>query len=123
MEPALTPRPPADSNGMGVAGFLISLVGMCSGGVLSPIGLILSLIAVGREPRGFAIAGIVLGALGSCGFIVTLLFVPVVIIGVLLAAGAGAMALAVAGVFGSPELNAFVEGRVLEGLVQEYVDD
>lgn len=56
------------SNGLGLAGFITSLVGIAvTGGVLCPVGLILSLIALSKPPRGFAVAGVVLGALGSCG--------------------------------------------------------
>ena len=57
-----------ETNGLGIAGFVISLVGVAgTGGLLCPVGLIVSLIALGKQPRGFAVAGIVLGALGTCG--------------------------------------------------------
>lgn len=60
--------PARETNGLGVAGFIISLIGLVgTGGVLCPVGLIISLIAMGRRPRGFAIAGAVLGFLGTCG--------------------------------------------------------
>lgn len=111
-----------DSNGLGIAGFVISLVGLCSGGLLSPIGLILSLVALGREPRGLAIAGVVIGALGSCGIIISLIFLPLVIVGVLIAAGATAAAVGLAAALGGPELEAFVEMQVLTGFVQKYED-
>jgi hypothetical protein len=56
----------APSNGLGVAGFVISLIGLViTGGILCPIGLILSFIALFRQPRGFAIAGTILGAIGT----------------------------------------------------------
>lgn len=62
------PPTEAASNTLGLAGFITSLVGIAfTGGVLCPVGLILSLIALSRRPRGFAVAGVVLGALGSCG--------------------------------------------------------
>ncbi|MGP1345977.1 MAG: type II secretion system protein GspG [Phycisphaerales bacterium] len=77
-------------NTLGLAGFICALIGFaCTGGLLSPIGLILSLIALKDRPKGFAIAGVVLGALGSCGIIITLLLFPVVILSVLVAAGVG----------------------------------
>lgn len=66
--------PVRQTNGMGIAGFVISLVGLvATGGLLSPIGLVLSLIALGRQPRGFAIAGVILGLVGSCGGLLMLL--------------------------------------------------
>jgi type II secretory pathway pseudopilin PulG len=52
-------------NGLGIAGFVTSLVGMLTCGVLSPVGLILSLIALVKPPRGFAIAGTIIGIVGS----------------------------------------------------------
>jgi len=58
-----------ESNGLGLAGFIVSLVGLLvCGGLLSPIGLIMSLFAIRKEPKGFAIAGIVLGIIGSLWF-------------------------------------------------------
>ena len=35
---------------------------------LSIFGLVLSLVALGRRPRGFATAGVILGVLGTCGW-------------------------------------------------------
>jgi len=56
------------TNGLGLAGFICSLVGLVlTGGLLCPVGLILSLVALGRQPRGFAIAGVIIGLLGTCG--------------------------------------------------------
>ncbi len=82
-----------DTNGLGLAGFLLSLVGFLSCGLLSPVGLILSLVALGRQPRGFAVAGVVLGLIGSCGIIIGLiliLFLPLLLVGILATAGVGA---------------------------------
>ncbi len=64
--------PAQQTNGMAIAGFVCSLVGLVSGGhLLSPIGLILSLVALRREGgRGWAIAGIILGFLGLCGWLI-----------------------------------------------------
>jgi Na+-driven multidrug efflux pump len=56
---------PAPSNGLGIAGFVVSLVGLIPCGLLCPLGALLSLIAVFRQPRGFAIAGLIIGTLGS----------------------------------------------------------
>lgn len=105
---------PRGANGLGIAGFICSLLGLCSLGLLSPVGLVLSLIAVGRPPRGWAIAGIILGALGSCGLVIGVILavvVPVVALGVL-AAGAAAM--------GAPQIECAVEMIVLDVNVQQY---
>lgn len=61
-------QPP--SNGLGVAGFVISLIGFLSCGVISPLGLILSVAGLSKEPRGLAIAGTILGGLGSIWVVV-----------------------------------------------------
>lgn len=83
--------PAADVNGLGIAGFIVSLVGLVgTGGLLSPIGLVLSLIALNKRPRGFAVAGVVIGLIGSCGVIAAMLFFGGAI---LLALGIAAVAL------------------------------
>src|SRR4051794_39566029 len=56
-------QPP--TNGLGLAGFITSLVGLVTCGVISPVGLILSLIGLMKSPRGFAVAGTILGLIGS----------------------------------------------------------
>lgn len=69
----------APTNGLGIAGFVVSLVGFlgsCFGAALiCPIGAILSGIALRRPPRGFAIAGFVIGLIGSLWLIVAAMFV------------------------------------------------
>jgi hypothetical protein len=52
-------------NNLGLAGFIISILGLISCGVLAPIGLIVSLIGLTKRPRGFAIAGTIIGIIGS----------------------------------------------------------
>ena len=62
----LPPHAAPPSNGIGLAGFIVSVGGLvCTGGFLCPIGLVLSLFGLRKEPRGFAIAGAVIGAVGS----------------------------------------------------------
>jgi hypothetical protein len=68
---------PPRTNGLGIAGFIISLVGLVfTLGFLCPIGLLLSFIALFRAPRGFAVAGFILGLIGSIivGIFLVLLF-------------------------------------------------
>ncbi|MBX3354460.1 MAG: type II secretion system protein GspG [Phycisphaeraceae bacterium] len=65
--PTDSPLPPPRVNGLGIAGFVVGLIGLCGClGLLSPIGLILSLFALTRAPRGWAIAGTVVSAIGCC---------------------------------------------------------
>ncbi len=64
-EPTYVPPPEPQSNGLGLASFVISLVGLASGGLLSIVGMILGAVAMRRTPRGFAIAGFMLGLFGT----------------------------------------------------------
>lgn len=83
------------TNTLGVAGFICSLVGLFTGGhVLSPVGLVLSLIALGRQPRGFAIAGLILGLVGTCGWLVVFIAIGGLVLAfIALALGIGLFAL------------------------------
>ncbi|MBL8746858.1 MAG: type II secretion system protein GspG [Phycisphaerae bacterium] len=104
----------AETNGLGIAGFVISLVGLCVGGLLSPVGLVLSLIALGKQPRGFAVAGVIIGAIGSCGIIFALVALPLalaVIIGIAAAVGLTAIA--------GPQAEAYVEMFVVATNIEE----
>ena len=80
-------HPPA--NNLGLAGFITSILGLVSCGVLSPVGLLLSLIGLTKRPRGFAIAGTVIGVIGT----VFLALVGVGIVLGILGIGAGVKAL------------------------------
>ena len=77
------PQPrPAASNGLGVAGFVVSLVGLVTClWIICPIGLILSFIAMFRRPRGMAIAGFIIGLLGSLWIILIVAFLAFMGIG------------------------------------------
>jgi len=67
MESYPPPPPPlrSQTNGLGIGGFVVSLVGILTCGVISPIALILSLLALKKQPRGLAIAGTVIGGVGT----------------------------------------------------------
>ncbi len=113
-------RPPAPpTNGLAIAGFVCSVLGVLgSCGLLSPIGLILSLVAVGKEPKGFAIAGIVIGALGTC------LMIPILIIAIAVPALALSViaGLGIAGALG-PEFVAKIEMAKLAGDIRVFQED
>jgi len=51
---------PPPTNGLGVAGFVCSILGVLSCGVLAIIGLPLSFFALFKKPRGLAIAGFII---------------------------------------------------------------
>lgn len=104
-------------NALGLAGFITSLVGaVMTGGFLCPVGLVLSLIALRRQPRGFAIAGTIIGVLGSCGGCLALL------IGIPLLAG-GALLLATLGFVaggGVPALHTIDHMLQVRGAIETY---
>jgi hypothetical protein len=53
-------------NFLGITGFVVSILGLVfTCGILSPIGLLISLAGLFSRPRGYAIAGVVTGLLGS----------------------------------------------------------
>ncbi len=97
------------TNGMGLAGFIVSLVGLFTGGCLSPIGLVLSIVGLLKEPRGFAVAGLVISLLAVLGWVVGFIFL-----------GVGAIAV-VLGTLGLTALmgEAQVEFETIEAALQE----
>lgn len=60
---------PGPSNGLGVAGFVTSLIGLMSCGILSPIALLLSFLALFKRPRGFAVAGTIISVIGTIALV------------------------------------------------------
>ena len=58
------PVAPQQQNGLGLTGFIISLVGLFLCGIPSLIGLVVSTLALKKQPKGLAVAGLILGLLG-----------------------------------------------------------
>jgi hypothetical protein len=56
---------PPPVNRLGRTGLWTSLFGLFTCGLLSPVGLFMSLAALSRKPRGAATAGVLVGLLGS----------------------------------------------------------
>ena len=68
-------------NGMAIAGFVLSIVGLLSCCLTSPIGLILSIIGMKKtDQQGLAIAGLVLGILGTLGLIAIVAYIVIVMV-------------------------------------------
>ncbi len=78
-EPAMLPQ--QQTNGMGIAGFVLSLIAFfgCAlpyaSGPLWLLGLIFSIIGLNRQPRGLAIAGLVISLLGIAVILAVIFFV------------------------------------------------
>jgi hypothetical protein len=63
--PGYPPAKPADqTNVPGLIGFILALVSFISCGALAPVALILSIIGMRKEPKGLAIAGLIISILG-----------------------------------------------------------
>lgn len=101
------------TNSMGLAGFIVSLVGIITCAPLCIIGAILSLIGLGKEPRGFAIAGLIIGLIGSLLSVLLLVFIALL--------GVGAVA-SMAGVLSllPPEFQAEFELGLISIEVEAY---
>lgn len=53
-------------NGLGIAGFVVSLCGLLlTFGLICPIGIALSFFGLFKKPRGYAVAGLLIGAFGT----------------------------------------------------------
>ena len=65
-DPRYVMVPVRESNGLGVAGFFIALFGLfIPTGIVAFLGLLISLVALGRPPRALASLGVFIGLLGS----------------------------------------------------------
>ena len=92
-QPQFVVMPVPQRNGLGVFGFFVALVGLViPTGIVALLGLILSLAAIGRSPRGFAAAGVILGLLGTVFWLVAMFVAAIVAVAA--AAGFGLMAVA-----------------------------
>lgn len=53
-------------NGLGIAGFVVSITGLLlTFGLICPLGILLSFFALFKKPRGLAVAGLLIGVLGT----------------------------------------------------------
>ena len=56
---------PPPSNAVGVVGFVFAIIGFVTCGLVSPLALLISLVGIFKAPRGFAVAGTIIGLLGT----------------------------------------------------------
>ncbi|MCH8822571.1 MAG: type II secretion system protein GspG [Planctomycetes bacterium] len=83
--------PVPQQNTLAIVGLVVSVLGLLgSGGILCPIGLIISLIALGKPyGRGWAIGGVVVGLLGTCFGVVAIVFLGAAVMAAIAVVGAG----------------------------------
>ncbi|MHC4769796.1 MAG: type II secretion system protein GspG [Planctomycetota bacterium] len=94
--------PVRESNGLGVAGFFIALIGLfIPTGIIALLGLLISLAALGRPPRGFAAMGVVIGLFGT---VLWLVITGVVVVGGLAAGVVAVLAVAAMFIMTQPEI-------------------
>jgi hypothetical protein len=114
--------PTPGRNGLGVFGLLVALVGLAvPTGIVSFLGLMLSLVAVGRAPRGAAAIGVMLGLVGTVAW----MLITVVAVGAAAAAGIVALVgMAVAFALTQPEVIEVTSDMVnLTIAAKEYEQD
>lgn len=58
------PIDPLKENGFGLAGFIVSIASLFLCGIPSIVGVLLSVIGLRKHPKGFAIAGLLIGLVG-----------------------------------------------------------
>ncbi len=115
-----TPQPTVivqrtESNGLGLAGFICSLIGLISCGGLFPVGLIglvLSFFAMFKRPRGFAIAGFIIGLVANAWIIVVVVFI-----------GFGVLMAGVAAALGMEQIEAQAEMSIIAQRVEQHQRD
>ena len=87
-QPQFVMVPVRERNILGAVGFVIALIGLAiPTGLVSLLGLMLSLAAIGRAPRGFAIGGTIVGLIGLVlWLLITIVAVVAALVGIVLAA-------------------------------------
>jgi hypothetical protein len=94
--------PMKEGNGLGVAGFFIASIGLfIPTGIIALLGMLVSLVALGKAPRGFASMGELVGLVGS---VVWMVITGVVLLGVIAVGGAMAIGGAAAFILTNPEV-------------------
>lgn len=66
----ISPAQPQPKNRIGFVGFALSILGMVTLGLLSPVAFLVSLCGLANRPRKYAVAGTLLGVIGSVVLVV-----------------------------------------------------
>jgi len=88
-QPQYVLMPIRERNGLGVFGFFVALIGfVIPTGLIALLGLLISLVALGKPPRGFAMMGVLIGLLGSAIWLI--IDIAAILVGVVAVLGVGA---------------------------------
>lgn len=105
-------------NGLGLASFIVSLVGVLfCGGIICPIGVIMAIIAMSKPPKGFAIAGLVIGIIGSLWLVGLVLLLVLASIGVAVGIGAAIFG----GILGIPYFQVALDAQQIRERAGDYL--
>lgn len=108
------------TNGLGLASFIVSLVGVLfCGGLLCPIGVIMAMVALSKPPKGFAIAGLVIGLIGSLWILGVIAILILASLGVAVGLGAALFG----GLFGIPFFEIAMDANTIKTQAVSYLDD
>jgi hypothetical protein len=92
-QPQFVMMPVSQRNGLGTFGFFVALIGaFIPTGIVALLGLVLSLAAIGRSPRGMASMGVIIGLLGTVFWLAVM--GAALVVGVVAAIGFGLVAAA-----------------------------
>lgn len=61
----IQPQATKPRNPLGIAGMVLSILGLLCFGLLAPVGAVVSFVGLFYEPQGEATAGVVIGVLGT----------------------------------------------------------
>ncbi len=62
------------SNAVGTTGLVLSVLGLFCFGILAPVGMVVSLVGLFYEPKGNAVAGVLVGMFATVGWVILALF-------------------------------------------------
>ena len=111
-----------EGNGLGVAGFFIAAIGLfIPTGIIALLGLLVSLVALGKAPRGFAGMGVLIGLFGT---VVWIAITGVAILGAVAIGVSAVLAGAAAFILMQPEIIEVTSDMVnLTIAALEYEDE
>ena len=110
--------PVRQSNGLGVFGFFVAVIGLfIPTGIIALLGLLICLVALGRSPRGFAMMGLIIGLFGTILWL--LIDLAVLVVGLLAVVGMG-LAASAAFMLTQPEVMEITSDMINSAIAIEH---